>query len=147
MSEFTPLTSALGGMLIGLAAVLTMGLLGRIAGISGMIGGLLPPYSGRAAAAGEQGWRLAFLAGMIASPLVLLAATGSLPQIEIPVSLPMLAIGGLLAGIGVSYAKGRPSGHGVCGMARLSVRSIAATATFMATTAVTVFLIRHVFGA
>ena len=147
MSEFTPLTSALGGMLIGLAAVLTMGLLGRIAGISGMIGGLFPPYSGGAAAADERGWRLAFLAGMIASPLVLLAATGSLPQIEVPVSLPMLAIGGLIAGIGVSYANGCPSGHGVCGMARFSVRSIVATLTFMATTAVTVFLVRHVLGA
>lgn len=147
MSEFTPFTSALGGMLIGLSAVLTMGLLGRIAGISGMIGGLLPPYSGGAAAAGERGWRLAFLAGMIASPLVLLVATGSLPEIEVPVSLPMLAVGGLIAGVGVSYANGCPSGHGVCGMARLSVRSIAATLTFMATTAVTVFLVRHVFGA
>jgi uncharacterized membrane protein YedE/YeeE len=118
-----------------------MAALGRIAGISGMIGGLLPPVT-----AGEWGWRLAFLAGMIAAPVVLLAATGSMPVIEVPSSTAMLVIGGILVGIGVSYSSGCTSGHGVCGMARLSARSIAATLTFMLTTGVTVFVIRHVIG-
>lgn len=147
MSEFTPFSSAAGGALIGLSAVLLMALLGRIAGISGIIGGLLPPYATGSVAAGERGWRLAFLVGMIASPLVLLAATGNLPEIDVPVSLPMLVAGGLIAGVGVSYASGCPSGHGVCGMARFSKRSITATLTFMATTAATVFIVRHIAGA
>ena len=141
MTEFTPALSATGGILIGLASVMLMAALGRIAGISGMIGGLLPPVT-----AGEWGWRLAFLAGMIAAPVVLLAATGSMPVIEVPSSTGMLVIGGILVGIGVSYGSGCTSGHGVCGMARLSARSIAATLTFMLTTGVTVFVIRHVIG-
>ena len=141
MTEFTPVLSATGGILIGLASVMLMAALGRIAGISGMIGGLLPPVT-----AGEWGWRLAFLAGMIAAPVVLLAATGSMPLIEVPSSTGMLVIGGILVGIGVSYGSGCTSGHGVCGMARLSARSIAATLTFMLTTGVTVFVIRHVIG-
>ncbi|MBB97973.1 MAG: hypothetical protein CML67_00325 [Rhodobacteraceae bacterium] len=141
MTEFTPVLSATGGILIGLASVMLMAALGRIAGISGMIGGLLPPVT-----AGEWGWRLAFLAGMIAAPVVLLAATGSMPVIEVPSSTGMLVIGGILVGIGVSYGSGCTSGHGVCGMARLSARSIAATLTFMLTTGVTVFVIRHVIG-
>ena len=141
MTEFTPVLSATGGILIGLASVMLMAALGRIAGISGMIGGLLPPVT-----AGEWGWRLAFLAGMIAAPVVLLAATGSMPVIEVPSSTGMLVIGGILVGIGVSYGSGCTPGHGVCGMARLSARSIAATLTFMLTTGVTVFVIRHVIG-
>lgn len=141
MTEFTPVLSATGGILIGLASVMLMAALGRIAGISGMIGGLLPPVT-----AGEWGWRLAFLAGMIAAPVVLLAATGSMPVIEVPSSTGMLVIGGILVGIGVSYGSGCTSGHGVCGMARLSARSIAATLTFMLTTGVTVFVVRHVIG-
>ena len=141
MTEFTPVLSATGGILIGLASVMLMAALGRIAGISGMIGGLLPPVT-----AGEWGWRLAFLAGMIAAPVVLLAATGSMPVIEVPSSTGMLVIGGILVGIGVSYGSGCTSGHGVCGLARLSAHSIAATLTFMLTTGVTVFVIRHVIG-
>ncbi|WP_029058216.1 YeeE/YedE family protein [Stappia stellulata] len=141
MTEFTPVLSLTGGILIGLASVMLMATLGRIAGISGMIGGLLPPPT-----SGEWGWRLAFLAGMITAPAVLLAATGSMPAIEVPSSTGMLVIGGLLVGIGVSYGSGCTSGHGVCGMARLSARSIAATLTFMLTTGVTVFVIRHVIG-
>jgi uncharacterized membrane protein YedE/YeeE len=141
MTEFTPVLSATGGILIGLASVMLMAALGRIAGISGMIGGLLPPVT-----AGEWGWRLAFLAGMIAAPAVLLAATGSMPAIEVPSSTGMLVIGGILVGIGVSYGSGCTSGHGVCGMARLSARSIAATLTFMLTTGITVFVVRHVIG-
>lgn len=141
MNEFTPLSSTAGGILIGLAAVLLMASLGRVAGISGMIGGLLS--SDRA----ERGWRGAFLAGMIAAAPLLLLVTGRMPEIEVPVSLPMLAIGGLAVGIGVSYSSGCTSGHGVCGMARFSKRSITATLVFMATTAATVFILRHVMGA
>lgn len=143
MTEFTPILSALGGALIGLAAVLLMVLNGRIAGISGMIGGLLPPT----AAVGERGWRAAFLLGMIAAPTALLFLTGWTPQIEVPSSPALLVIGGVIVGIGVSLASGCTSGHGVCGMARLSTRSIVATLTFMATTAATVFVLRHLIGA
>jgi len=141
MTEFTPVMSAAGGLLIGLASVALMATIGRIAGISGMLGNLLPPVTD-----GDWGWRLAFLAGMVAAPLVMLAATGQMPQIEVPVTTTMLIVGGVIAGIGVSYGSGCTSGHGVCGMARLSARSIAATLTFMATTGVTVYLVRHVFG-
>ncbi|WP_349358835.1 YeeE/YedE family protein [Stappia sp.] len=141
MTEFTPVLSAAGGLLIGLASVALMAAIGRIAGISGMLGNLLPPITD-----GDWGWRLAFLAGMVAAPLVMLAATGQMPQIEVPVTTTMLVVGGVIAGIGVSYGSGCTSGHGVCGMARLSARSIAATLTFMATTGVTVYLVRHVFG-
>ena len=141
MTEFTPFLSAIGGLLIGLSAVALMAALGRIAGISGMLGNLLPPVT-----EGDWGWRLAFLLGMIAAPLVLMFATGAMPEIEVPVTTPMLIIGGLIAGVGVSYGSGCTSGHGVCGMARLSTRSIAATLTFMLTTGLTVFLVRHVVG-
>lgn len=140
MNDFTPLSSTAGGVLIGLAAVLLMASLGRVAGISGMIGGLLPP--GRA----DTGWRAAFLAGMIAAAPLFFMVTGRMPEIDVPVSLPMLAIGGLAVGIGVSRANGCTSGHGVCGMARFSKRSVTATLVFMATTAATVFLLRHVAG-
>ncbi|SDU44052.1 YeeE/YedE family protein [Stappia sp. ES.058] len=140
MSEFTPVLSAAGGILIGLASVMLMAALGRIAGISGMVGSLLPP------ADADWGWRLAFLTGMIAAPAVLFAATGHMPAIEVPPSTTMLVIGGILVGIGVSYGSGCTSGHGVCGMARLSGRSIAATLTFMLTTGLTVYVVRHVVG-
>ena len=95
----------------------------------------------------DTGWRLAVLAGMISGPLAVLAVTGQMPAVEVPVSMQMLLVGGLLVGIGVTYGSGCTSGHGVCGMARLSRRSIAATLTFMLTTGVTVYVIRHVMGA
>lgn len=141
MTEFTPLTSAFGGMLIGLAVVLLMGSLGRIAGISGIVGTLFS-----SAPASEKSWRAAFLVGMIAAPTVLFLITGAMPVIEVPPTTAMLVIGGVLVGIGVSFGNGCTSGHGVCGMARLSGRSIAATLTFMATTAATVYILRHVIG-
>ncbi len=141
MSEFTPLASTAGGVLIGLGAVLLMAGLGRIAGIAGIIGGLLPPPR-----PADGGWRVAFLAGMVLAAPLMLLASGGMPAIEVPVSLPMLAIGGAIVGLGISYGNGCTSGHGVCGMARLSKRSIAATLTFMATTAATVFVLRHVIG-
>ena len=141
MTEFTPVLSATGGILIGLASVMLMAALGRIAGISGMIGGLLPPVT-----AGEWGWRLAFLAGMIAAPVVLLAATGSMPVIEVPSSTGMLVIGGILVGIGVSYGSGCTSGHGVCGISRLSPRGIVATLVYLGVGAATMLIARHLLG-
>lgn len=140
-TEFTPLLSLAGGALIGLAAVALMAVHGRIAGITGILGGFLPG-SGES----DRGWRIAFIAGMIGAPVAVMAATGSLPQISVPVSTLALVAGGFLVGIGATFGSGCTSGHGVCGLSRLSARSIAATLTFMATGAVTVFLVRHVLG-
>lgn len=139
---FTPWQSLAGGALIGAAAVLLMLTLGRIMGATGILAGIVVPAS-----RSEAGWRLALLAGMISGPLAVLAVTGRMPSVEVPVSLPMLLVGGFLVGIGVTYGSGCTSGHGVCGMARLSRRSIAATLTFMLTTAATVYVIRHLLGA
>lgn len=141
MTEFTPILSFGGGLLIGLAAVALMMLHGRIAGINGIAGGLLSLQINS-----DWAWRAAFLAGMIASPLVLLGVTGQMPEIDVPVSPVLLLVGGFLTGIGATFGSGCTSGHGVCGMSRLSARSIVATITFMATGGITVFLIRHVFG-
>ena len=139
---FTPLQSLAGGGLIGLASVLLMLTLGRIMGATGVLAGVLTP-----SVHPDTGWRLALLAGMFSGPLAVLAVTGQMPVVEVPVSMPMLLIGGLLVGIGVTYGSGCTSGHGVCGIARLSRRSIAATLTFMLTTGMTVFVIRHILGA
>lgn len=139
---FTPWQSLGGGVLIGIASVLLMLSLGRIMGATGILAGVLTP-----AAHPDLGWRLAVMLGMISGPLAVLILTGQMPVIEVPVSMPMLLVGGLLVGIGVTYGSGCTSGHGVCGMARLSRRSIAATLTFMVTTGLTVFFIRHVWGA
>ncbi|MCH9808884.1 MAG: YeeE/YedE family protein [Alphaproteobacteria bacterium] len=141
MTEFTPIAALIGGTLIGLGAVLTMLLLGRIAGISGMLGGALFPASGD-----DWSWRAAFIAGMIAAPVLYTLVLGKAPQFEMPVSTLTSIIGGLLVGIGVTFGNGCASGHGVCGMARLSTRSIAATGVFMAAAVVTVYVTRHVIG-
>ena len=139
---FTPWQSLAGGALIGLASVLLMLTLGRIMGATGILAGVLTPTTHP-----DTGWRLAVLAGMVSGPLAVLALTGQMPVVQVPVTLPMLLVGGVLVGIGVTYGSGCTSGHGVCGMARLSWRSTAATATFMVTTGITVFVIRHVWGA
>ena len=139
---FTPWQSLAGGALIGLASTLLMLFLGRIMGATGIMAGIL--------AAGpreDKSWRVAILLGMITAPLAVLMATGQMPAIEVPVSLPMLVAGGVVVGVGVTYGSGCTSGHGVCGMARLSPRSIAATLVFMVTTGLTVFVVRHVCGA
>ncbi|WP_421980850.1 YeeE/YedE family protein [Roseibium sp.] len=141
MTEFTPLQSLSGGILIGFAAVALMATLGRIAGISGVVNGLLTLRLNQ-----DWAWRAAFVAGMVLSPLVFLGLTGHLPDISIPSSPALLIAGGFLIGAGVTFGSGCTSGHGVCGMSRLSIRSIAATLTFMATAGGTVFLIRHVIG-
>lgn len=142
MTEFTPLSALAGGALIGCSAVLLMALDGRIAGISGILGGLLPPRP-----AADWDWRLSFLAGAAAAPLLWRLALGAPPGFVVSAAVPMLVVGGFLVGIGATFASGCPSGHGICGLSRLSRRSFAAVATFMATAAATVFIVRHVIGA
>jgi uncharacterized membrane protein YedE/YeeE len=141
-TAFTPLQSLGGGALIGLAAVSLMLVMGRIMGATGILAGIVSPSSGS-----DRAWRLAILAGMVSGPVAVLALSGQMPVVQVPVSMPILLAGGLIAGIGVTFGAGCTSGHGVCGMARLSRRSIAATITFMITTGLTVFVIRHVVGA
>ena len=141
MTDFTPLMSFLGGTLIGVATVALMAVLGRIAGINGIASGFLTTQFNQ-----DWAWRAAFLAGMVASPLIMLGVTGQLPEITVPSSPLLLVVGGFLTGIGTTYGSGCTSGHGVCGISRLSARSIVATVTFMATAGVTVYLSRHVFG-
>ena len=141
MSTFTPYASLFGGALIGLSAVLLMLFQGRIAGMTGILSGVLPPHQP------DWHWRLQFLAGAIAAPFLLVWLGGVSISFSIPVSNLALVIGGTLVGIGVTYGNGCPSGHGVCGIARLSPRSITATLTFMATAFATVYIIRHLIGA
>ena len=137
----TPLASAGGGVLIGLSAVLLMLFVGRIAGATGILAGLFFPKD-----TDDWSWRAAMVAGMIAAPTVLLALTSQTPALSVPVSTISLVIGGLIVGIGVTLGSGCTSGHGVCGLARLSPRSFAAVLTFMATTGLTVFVTRHLIG-
>ena len=136
-THFTPRTSFAGGILIGVAAAMLVLLNGRIAGISGIVGGLLTPRRA------DIGWRLAFVAGLFAAPL-LVTVFGQTPMPRIDAGFGMLAAAGLLVGIGTSYGSGCTSGHGVCGLSRLSPRSLAATAAFMLAGIATVFLARHV---
>ncbi len=139
MTQFTPYSAAAGGALIGVAAALLWVALGRIAGISGILGGLA------GAPAGEHGWRLAFLVGLIGAPL-LYATTLGAPEVLIAADPARLVLAGLLVGFGTRLGSGCTSGHGVCGIARFSPRSIAATGVFMATAAATVFVSRHLLG-
>ncbi len=134
--HFTPWTALAGGMLIGLAAALLILFNGRIAGISGILGGLLRPRRG------DVGWRIAFLAGLVATPL-LYRLWQALPAVQIDAGTPALIVAGLLVGVGVRYGAGCTSGHGVCGLSRLSPRSLAATCAFMAAGFLTVYLLRH----
>lgn len=140
-TEFTPFAAAFGGVLIGASAVLLMLVLGRIMGATGILAGILSPDN-----RSDFTWRLALLLGMISGPILMLMVRGSFPDIQVPGTTAMLAFGGLLVGLGVTFGGGCTSGHGVCGMARLSPRSIVATLIFMSTTGFTVFLLRHVLG-
>lgn len=137
--HFTPWTALAGGALIGLAAVWLMLAAGRIAGISGIAGGLLRPRSG------DVGWRVAFIAGLILAPWVY-RAVAVMPEAQIDASTAMLIAAGLLVGFGTRLGSGCTSGHGVCGLSRLSWRSLAATLCFMATGFLTVFVVRHVLN-
>jgi len=141
MTEFTPISATIGGALIGLAAVLLMATLGRIAGISGIVGGLTEK-----GARNDRDWRVAFLVGLIATPAVVGLAKPELLRSEFTVSLPLVVLAGVIVGLGTTLGNGCTSGHGVCGNARLSMRSLIATVTFMATGVATTFLVRHVIG-
>ena len=140
MANFTPLSAAIGGALIGLSAVLLMLLTGRIAGISGIFGGLLSPDSR------DRGWRIAFIAGLVLAPLLAGWIGYGMPTPKLPPSWTVIIAAGLLVGFGSRLGGGCTSGHGICGVARLSVRSIAATAIFMLTAIATVAITRHVLG-
>jgi uncharacterized protein len=136
---FTPWTSLGGGALIGLAAALLILGSGRIAGISGIVGGLLRPSGG------DRSWRVAFLAGLIGAPL-LWQLFAALPPAQVDAGNAMLIAAGLLVGIGTRYGSGCTSGHGVCGLSRLSPRSLAATLAFMGAGFATVYVVRHLLG-
>ena len=140
MENLTPISSIVGGALIGASAASLWFLLGRIAGISGILGGLLTP------ARGEIAWRVAFLLGIVAAPLLYAGVGATIAPATITSSLPLLILSGLLVGFGTRLGGGCTSGHGVCGMARLSPRSIAATLLFMAAGFMTVFIVRHLLG-
>jgi hypothetical protein len=137
--HFTPWASLAGGILIGLATALLLLANGRVAGISGILGGLLRP------ARGDVAWRVAFVAGLFLAPIVWLTMR-AMPPAQIDHSPALLAAGGLLVGIGTRFGSGCTSGHGVCGIARLSPRSLLATACFVGAGFVTVFVVRHVLG-
>lgn len=141
-TAFTPWTALAGGAMIGLSAVLLMALHGRIMGATGIISGLF-----RVASMSDWTLRAALVLGMAFGPLAVLIVTGHGPVIDLPISYPAVTLGGLIVGIGVSYGGGCTSGHGVCGIARGSRRSIVATLCFMATAIATVYVIRHVLGA
>lgn len=141
MAPFDPISALLGGILIGLAATLLIFLNGRIAGISSIFGDSLD------ASGAERGWRIAFLLGLIAAPLVLAAAGYAMPAPQLPANWIAIIGAGLLVGIGTRLAGGCTSGHGICGLARLSPRSIVATATFMVAAIFVVAIVRHGLGA
>jgi len=139
-TSFTPWSAMIGGLIIGAAVSLFVLVNGRIAGISGIVGGLLRPRTG------DVVWRFAFVAGLILAPLAYAIVT-TLPSIDIAASDPTLILAGVLVGIGTRYGAGCTSGHGVCGLSRLSPRSIVATVTFMGAGFATVFVARHMIGA
>jgi uncharacterized protein len=138
-NNFTPWMSLGGGVLIGLAATMFLYFNGRIAGISGIVGGLLKPSRG------DVGWRLAFVAGLLVAPFVF-AMVASLPEVSVEADYPTLIVAGLLVGIGTRYGSGCTSGHGICGLARRSPRSLVATLAFMGAGFVTVYVVRHLLA-
>ena len=140
-TAFTPLASLGGGLAIGLGAVLLMLGLGHIFGATGILSGAVFAESRE-----EMSWRVALIAGMILAPGLIFAVTGQMPAINVPISPAMIVVGGIIVGLGASLGSGCTSGHGVCGLSRLSVRSLVAVPTFMATAAITLFVIRHVLG-
>ena len=141
VTQFTPLASTFGGALIGAAAVIWMLFNGRISGISGILGSLLPPYANASFAEAA-----AFILGLVAAPLLWMVLTARPIQQSVSTNVILMATAGLLVGVGAMYGYGCTSGHGVCGLARLSYRSLVATLIFMATGVATVFVTRHVIG-
>lgn len=138
-NNFTPWSSLAGGLLIGLAAAMFVLLNGRVAGISGILGGLLRPQRS------DAGWRIAFIAGLVAAPLIW-QAFAVLPPLRIDASYAMLAVAGLVVGLSTRYGAGCTSGHGVCGLSRLSPRSLVATLAFMTSGFATVYVLRHLIA-
>ena len=141
--DFTPWTSLAGGMLIGASAAVLITLLGRVAGISGIVGSLLAPANWRSRSA--WGWRLAFVLGLLAAPW-LWRLFAPLPALQTGSSTALIVLAGVLVGVGTRMGSGCTSGHGVCGLSRLSLRSLVATAVFMATGVATVFVLRHLLA-
>lgn len=141
MAAFDLISALLGGVLIGLASVLLMLLNGRIAGISGILGGALT------ISARDKIWRLAFIAGLIIAPFIIGLSGHPLPEPQMPTSWVLISVAGVLVGFGARYGGGCTSGHGICGVARLSARSIVATAIFIFTAIAVVAIMRHGFGA
>jgi uncharacterized membrane protein YedE/YeeE len=137
--HFTPWAALIGGVLIGSASALLMLINGRIAGVSGILGGLLRPVRGSIL------WRIAFVLGLLISPAVF-SLFAPLPSVQLDSSYPVLIVAGLLVGMGARYGSGCTSGHGICGISRLSPRSILATLLFMLAGMATVFVMRHVLG-
>lgn len=142
MTEFTPYASLFGGAMIGLSAVLLMLWEGRIAGISGIAGRLMPPYRDRALLS-----RIGFVIGIVAAPLLIGWYSGNAIAQTVSSNVPLMILAGLLVGFGSVWGNGCTSGHGVCGLARLSTRSLVATGVFMTAAFATVFLVRHMIGA
>ena len=140
MENFTPVSAIIGGAMIGIAASMLLMLSGRLAGISGIMAGLLPPKRG------DMDWRILFIGGLLVGAFIYRAFAGEGYEVTFTMGWPAIVAGGLLTGIGTRIGGGCTSGHGVCGMGRLSPRSIVATVTFMAAGAVTVFIARHVVG-
>jgi hypothetical protein len=140
MANFTPVSAAIGGALIGLSAVLLMLFNGRIAGISGIFGGLINPHNS------DRIWRIAFIVGLVAAPLTAALAGHAVPMPQMPGSYITIAVAGLLVGFGTRLGNGCTSGHGICGISRLSPRSIVATCIFMVAAIVVVALTHHVFA-
>ena len=138
MENFTPVSGLIGGMLIGLAAALLLLLNGRISGISGIVGGLLAPKSS------DAGWRVVFVVGLLLGAFGYMLATGGAMPVRMQASLPVLVVAGLLVGFGTRFGSGCTSGHGLCGIARLSKRSIIASVVFFGVAMLTVFIVRHV---
>ena len=140
MENFSPISAAIGGALIGLAAVLLMLFNGRIAGVTGIADGLINPRTD------DRLWRLAFIVGLIAAPLAAALVGHAVPMPQMPASYAVIAVAGLLVGFGTRLGNGCTSGHGICGIARLSPRSVVATLVFMIAAIVVVALMRHVIG-
>jgi uncharacterized membrane protein YedE/YeeE len=141
VTPFTPIASTIGGAIIGLAAVLLMLFNGRIAGISGILARLFPPYAGS-----DMAGAAAFIAGLILAPICYSIASGAAVAQTVSSNVVLMVVAGLLVGFGTVYGGGCTSGHGVCGLARLSRRSLVATVVFMVAGFATVFIVRHVIA-
>lgn len=138
-NHFTPWSSLSGGLLIGISAAVFILVLGRILGISGIVGGLLTPKKG------DTAWRIAFVVGVLVAPLVW-SLFAPLPEVTISADTPALVLAGLLVGLGTRLGSGCTSGHGVCGLSRLSPRSLVATLAFMGSGFITVYVVRHILA-